>query len=292
MKVLVTGATGFIGRHVTRALVSAGHEVHAVARHAGPAGPGLTWHALDLLSEELPPAALDEARVLVHLAWEAGPGYSTSPNNETWLQASLAHAAAFARAGGSRIVVAGTCAEYDWAAAPLDGELSESAPTSPSSLYSRAKLEFLEGLDREAALEVAWARLFWLVGPGERSGRLVPSVSMAAVRGERVKIKDADDVRDFLDVRHLAQGFRLLVESSVSGVVNLGSGRGRSVGEVATLAATAAGAPQCVDLRPSEAGPHRVVADTTKAREVLGFIPPDDLEIAVTASVDEWKGKK
>lgn len=289
--VLVTGATGFIGRHVTQSLVSAGHEVHAVARDTGPPSPGVTWHAVDLLSEPIPSAALMGTQVLVHLAWDAGPGYLASQQNPSWVNASLALAEAFADAGGSRVVAAGTCAEYDWRLPALDGGLSETAPTHPSSPYAEAKLAFRDGLLALKQLSVAWGRIFWLVGPGERPGRLVPSVSIAAVRGDRITIRDSDDVRDFVDVRQLAHGFRLLVDSSLTGVVNLGSGRGRAVGEVARLAAAAAGRPECVELLMSETGPHRVVADMTKARAQLGFGPADNLESAVAASVAEWKGK-
>lgn len=239
----------------------------------------------------MPSAIMSGTDALVHLAWRAGPGYVTSRKNALWVESSLALATAFAAAGGSRMVLAGTCAEYDWSTGTADAGIAESAPTVSSSPYAAAKLELLDRLQEVRRLTIAWARIFWLVGPGERSERLVPSVTMAAVRNEAIIIKDSEDVRDFLDVRELARGVSLLVSSPLAGVVNLASGEGRRVAEVARLAAEIAGNPSCVEFDAGPATPRYVVADTTRARQELGFHPALDLQPAVAASVHEWKGR-
>jgi len=134
-RILLTGATGFIGRHVLPRLQG---DVHAVTRHASPAGDGVTWHRADLLASA---AIVTEVRpeVLVHLAWYVEPGrYWTAPENIRWVEASLALLRAFAAAGGRRAVLAGTSAEYDWQA--LGGRCHEQrTPLRPATLYGAAK---------------------------------------------------------------------------------------------------------------------------------------------------------
>ena len=110
-RILLTGATGFIGRHVLPRLKG---EVHAVTTRPPPAGDSVRWHRADLLSSAEIVAEV-RPEVLVHLAWYVEPGrYWTAPENIQWVEASLALLRAFAGAGGRRAVVAGTSAEYDW----------------------------------------------------------------------------------------------------------------------------------------------------------------------------------
>src|SRR3954452_23524389 len=128
-RVLVTGATGFIGHHLPELLSSRGFEVATVSRAGG----------VDLLEPGAPERVVAEVQPthLLHLAWYAEPGkYWTSPENVRWVEASLALLRAFAAGGGRRAVLAGTCAEYDWA----HGFCSEGVtPLAPWTLYGPSK---------------------------------------------------------------------------------------------------------------------------------------------------------
>ncbi|OAD21866.1 CDP-4-dehydro-6-deoxy-D-gulose 4-reductase [Candidatus Thiomargarita nelsonii] len=116
-KVLLTGATGFIGQHCPALLLTQGYEVHAIySRIAGEAHPNVHWHKVDLLAPMQIARLIDSIRPthLLHLAWYAIPGkYWTSSENFRWVQASLTLLQEFARRCGQRVVMAGTCAEYD-----------------------------------------------------------------------------------------------------------------------------------------------------------------------------------
>jgi nucleoside-diphosphate-sugar epimerase len=105
-RVLVTGGSGFIGRHMAPHLEALGYEVHAVG-----------YPAVDLLDDDSRRSLLETLRPthLVHLAWHVPPGkYLSSTENVRWVQASLGLLMEFAAAGGQRVVGAGTCAEYSW----------------------------------------------------------------------------------------------------------------------------------------------------------------------------------
>jgi nucleoside-diphosphate-sugar epimerase len=292
-RVLVTGASGFVGRHVVEQLAGRGHEVHAVARAGvGADVPGVRWHAADLLDGASAAALVREvaAEALLHLAWYAEPGaFWRSPENVRWVEASLALARAFVDAGGRRLVVAGTCAEYDW----HDGLCSEaSTPLAPATLYGRSKhaLEIvLSGLAVEAPLSFAWGRIFFVYGPGEHPARLTASVVGALLRGEPARLSAGTQVRDFLHVADVAGAFVALVESDVQGPVNVGWGDPTPVRRLAELVAEIVGRPELLRLGALGAAgeePPLVVADPRRLRDDVGFTPRFDLRTGLQDTVD------
>src|SRR5262245_8969785 len=183
-RVLVTGASGCIGRHVVPALVARGWEVHALtsgrtpglaeapqaslgaeADRSSPDTAGakaeVTWHTGDLLRAGDAEAIVRAAAPthLIHLAWYIAPGrWAAAPENFEWVQASLALVRAFKAHGGVRVVTAGSCLEYDW----RYGYCSETlTPCTPHTIYGTCKhaLQMLvAAMARDGALSSAWAR--------------------------------------------------------------------------------------------------------------------------------------
>lgn len=292
-RVLLTGATGFIGRHVLTRLTAAGHEVHAVTTKEPPTGAGgITWHRADLLRS--PQVVGDVApEVLLHLAWYVEPGrYWTAPVNVRWVEASLALLRSFAGAGGRRAVVAGTSAEYDWGAiGPRCNE--EGSPLRPATLYGAAKHALHTAATpyaEQAGFELAWGRVFFVYGPGEPGGRLVPSVGRALLAGRPVPTTRGEQVRDFMYVEDAAAAFVALTDSEVTGAVNVASGDPVSVGDVVDTLAQLTGRPDL--LRPGalpdrEGDPPRLVADVSRLREDVGFTPGVALPEGLTRTL-EW----
>ncbi len=191
-RVIVTGASGFVGRHALSPLQALGFEVHAVDLPvaAQTTGHKLVWHALDVLDPVAVGRVVPQigATHLLHFAWFAKHGqFWTAAENLDWVAASLHLIRVFHRAGGERTVVAGTCAEYDWSDTADDCDEQRSR-VRPQTLYGAAKNALrcvLEAYSATCSMEWAWGRLFMLYGPDEHPARLVPSLLCPLVQGER-----------------------------------------------------------------------------------------------------------
>lgn len=234
MRIAVTGATGFIGRHVVNALVSNGYDVLAVGRSAPLPTYKLPFLEVDLLQEknhhwisEYKPSHL------LHLAWYAEHGkYWTSPLNLNWCDATVRLVNAFVNQGGKRVVVAGSCAEYDWSF----GYCHEvKTPSRPSTLYGTAKdcaRRMSEKICDLQNVPLAWGRIFLPFGLGESSQRLIPSITHA-LSGLRPPFPiRIHQWRDILPVEIVADGLVFLVTQEGCGVFNICSGKPTQLSEV------------------------------------------------------------
>lgn len=288
-RVLVTGATGLIGRATVGTLLAAGHDVVALSR-SGAALRGAEACACDLLDRRTTEAALHRAGAshLVHLAWLADARDRwVSPANLDWMAATLHLVRGFAAAGGTRALCAGSCAEYDWSFA----DLSEATPLNPATVYGAAKAG--TGLALAAAapgmgLSLAWARIFFVFGPGEPRGRLFGDLIAGLRAGETVDCTDGLQQRDFLQVDDLARLLVRVLMSDLSGPVNVAGGRAIAVRDLIAEIARQLGRPDLVRLgaRPRGPGdPPRLAADVSRLTAALGPFQPLDLAAAVRATL-------
>ncbi|KQT46827.1 NAD-dependent dehydratase [Methylobacterium sp. Leaf456] len=307
-RVLVTGGAGFVGRPAVAALAARGFEVHAVGRRA-PEGVHV-FHPADLLDAQARRAAVRAAGAghLLHLAWVTEPGrYWQAPENLDWTAASLDLVRGFREAGGTRAVVAGTCAEYDWTGiAPLSraegagihrGHLSESAPCRPATLYGAAKdglRRVLTGYAASTGLSLAWGRLFYLYGPGEAPGRLVGDAARALLDGRRFATSEGRQRRDFLHVMDAGDAFAALLDSAVEGPVNIGSGASVPVRTLLETLGRLTGRPDLIDfgarpLPPTE--PACIEADIRRLTGEVGFHPHLDLDEGLRATLAAYAAR-
>ncbi|MDE2295983.1 MAG: NAD(P)-dependent oxidoreductase [Gammaproteobacteria bacterium] len=308
-RVLVTGAGGFIGRWSLPRLRASGFEVHAVSSRARalagmPEFREVTVHEADLLSMHAATGLIRALRPshLLHLAWIATPGvYADSPLNDRWLDASRALLHEFLACGGSRVVGAGTCAEY----APsgrgpcIEGltPLADAAAGGVSP-YARCKLALGGELGRAARVagaSSAWGRVFLQFGPHEPPERLVPSVIRRLLRGEDAPCSHGRQVRGFLHVADVGDAFAALLASPVEGTVNIGSDRSLTIGGLVEAIAARIGGPGRVlrDARPAPANePAVLVADATRLRREVGWTPSFDLDAALEDTIDWWRAER
>jgi dTDP-6-deoxy-L-talose 4-dehydrogenase (NAD+) len=230
MTLLVTGATGFVGRQVHAALARHGVPVRAVirrgteARLIAPTEGVVTTADLFLESATWWARACAGIDTVVHAAWYAKSGkYLHSPRNTDCVTGTLALAAGAADTGVRRLVGIGTCFEYDVAA----GTLSTQTPLKPSTPYAEAKVAAFDALSAllpARGVSFAWCRLFYLFGEGEDERRLAPYLHRRLSAGEPAELTSGRQVRDFLDV---CEAGRIVADTALGraeGPVNVCSG--------------------------------------------------------------------
>lgn len=268
MRVLLTGASGFIGREVSALLETSSIEFVSVGRRA--VGGHGRFEEIDLQDYERVKKLCGNFSPthLIHLAWYTKHGYFwEARENVNWVNITVNLLSSFYKAGGMHAVVAGTCAEYDF----RSGFLSEnSTPIKPNSLYGickNATHEIVRSMFNNEDRGLCWARIFNPYGPGEAAERLVPSL-FSVFTGRRPPFGvNSRNYRDFIHVRDLASALLHCATCGHDGVVNIGAGQPISVGYVVSTIAQICGADPTHVLAMDSgrcADPYMIVANTEK----------------------------
>lgn len=234
MKVAVTGATGFIGRHVLSELVSHPVDVVAVVRELAPVNSIL--NDIDLVQVDLnnpPQNAFDvmgRPDVLIHLAWGGLPNYRSLHHFEQELPIQYRFLSGLVRSGLSGLVVAGTCFEYGM----QSGQLSEAMEASPDNPYGFAKDTLrrqLEYLRKSQPFALTWTRLFYLYGDDQAESSLLSQLKRAVEEAHEVfNMSGGEQLRDYLSVTDVAKNIvTLALNRADIGVVNISSGKPISI---------------------------------------------------------------
>jgi nucleoside-diphosphate-sugar epimerase len=295
-KVLLTGATGFIGRHCIQPLLEKGFEVHAVSSKPQEADKSnAIWHQVNLHDSESLGKLLSELKPshLLHLAWYVVPGkLATSIDNYLWVQTSLELVRQFYEHSGQRIVVAGSGYEYDWDY----GYCSESTtPLAPSTFYGVCKnslRSLIEGYSKQLGLEGAWARIFFLYGPYEHPDRLVPAVIRSLLKRESARCSHGNQIRDYLHVQDVAEALTTLLNSSISGSVNIASGNPIALKDIIHSIAQKLHGEELVLLGAIPSHPNDtplVVANINRLVNEVGWQQKYNLDQGLEQTIDWWK---
>jgi nucleoside-diphosphate-sugar epimerase len=288
-RVLITGATGFIGRPTVDALRTAGFEVHAFTR-SGSQIEGVHIHVVDVLDREAVATAIADIRPshLMHLAWDLSD--TDGPQHLTWVQASLHLLERFEESGGRRAVLAGSCFEYDASYGYCTEALT---PLHPDTFYGQAKASvstLAHAFGAATGLSMATARIFFVYGPRQPARKLIPDVIESLLAGRTAECSHGQQVRDYLHVADVADACAALLQSPVEGAVNVGSGIPTRLQDMIYTVADAIGARPLVALGARSAPPHEpplLLANTTRLREEVGWHPSFTLDEGLHDTV-EW----
>lgn len=251
--VLLTGATGFVGRQIHKALVRQGDQVHAVVRTGTAERLACAARIIetpDLFAEDAAfwEKAAQGVDAVIHAAWVATPGqYLASPLNLDCVRGTLALAQGVAAARVPHVVGIGTCFEY---ALPSE-HLTVDAPVGPDTLYATSKLatfQMLEAFFAGTDTTFSWARLFYLYGEGEHPNRLVAHIKAKLAAGEVARLSAGTQVRDFLDVAEAGAMVARIVASRQPGAINVCSGVPVTVRQLAERTADALGRRDLLDF--------------------------------------------
>jgi len=231
MKVMVTGASGFVGRHVVSALLAQGHTVIAIVRDLKKSQE-MPWFAYSkviqcdlhknfqfLLKNEFLPNAI------IHLAWPGLPNYRDFFHVNKNFPKDLLFLEAIIKSGVSHVLVAGTCLEYGMQYGPLTEDM-ETRPSTPYGFAKDTLRKALQFLQRERPFTFQWIRLFYMYGEGQNKNSLLAQLDRAIDEGQNVfNMSMGDQLRDYLPIQKVAENFCLALENPYcQGVINCCSG--------------------------------------------------------------------
>lgn len=307
MRVLVTGGTGFIGRHLVSALVAAGHTVSIAGRrprHDLPAGAlpaAAGYHACDLsapghaaalLADTSPQwvfnlaSAVDVSRELHMLEVQV----------RATLMSALHLAQACLHGQVERLVHVGTCEEYGNGPAPFR-ESQDPMPVSPYSAAKVAATAFVRMLCTSFGLRAVVIRPFLTYGPGQGPNQLIPALIQSALVGKDFPMTAGEQTREFNYVADIAEGLMLAATApGVEGmVINLGCAEPRRICDVAAQVIAQMGNPVSLQLgklpyRPGETW--EFYCDNTLARERLGWQPRTSLEAGLERTIAWYRQQR
>jgi len=236
MKILVTGATGFIGRHVVPELIKKNHDVIAVARNIEKAKEmpwykNVTFIARDIYNPKLDPVVeFGVPDALIHLAWSGLPNYNDLFHFEKNLNCDYNFLKKIILAGTKHVMITGTCFEYGM----QNGQLSEENITIPTTPYGLAKdtlRKFLLMFQMKNPFILQWVRLFYMYGPGQNPNSLIAMLDRAIDNKEKVfNMSGGEQLKDYLPVEKVAYYLSLLLDHpECSGVINCCCGKPISI---------------------------------------------------------------
>lgn len=234
MKIAVTGATGFIGRHVLSELARHPVKIVAVTRKSSAANvDSFGAETVQLCMEDSSDKTFDRLGrpdAIIHLAWNGLPNYRSLHHFEQELPMQYQFLSGLVRSGLKGLVVAGTCFEYGM----QSGELSETMDARPNNPYGFAKDSLrrqLEYLRKSQPFSLTWARLFYLYGDGQAESSLLPQLKRAVEQGHEIfNMSGGEQLRDYLSVNDVARNLVMLALNKADiGVVNICSGKPISV---------------------------------------------------------------
>ena len=252
MRILLTGASGFLGRAFLQAATQEGHQVICLSRRPPPENSSRLEGQMELIQAALDQAPWERIRRLapsacVHSAWITSPGvYLESEDNDSLLEVSRSFLTRATQEGVTQILGIGTCLEYG----PCDGPLGEGSRTLPISRYARCKQSlsvWLEQHAKECGIRAAWARVFYPYGPHEHPRRLASSIIQSIRNGETVRLKTPASVKDYIHCRDVAQAWLRILQTQYAGPINVGTGEGTSVLALAQTIGRILGRPELVE---------------------------------------------
>ena len=281
--VLITGATGLIGKETLAPLLHRGFKVHALTIDEVNPDVGVNWIKANLFDSKEVDHCIQKIKPthLLNMAWATTGNYLTSDVNYSFLSAGINLVSSFVRNGGQRLVCVGSCLEYKFKDDPIK-ESDELDCNKNAYVFCKDALhKIAERICREAGISFGYGRIFYTFGRNEDPRRLAGAIVSKLSRNETVTITGGPLLRDYMYAKNVAAALVALLDSCVQGSVNIATGNATSIQNLATELATAFGKPRLLDFQTNVAGqPPIIVADNTRLNGEVGFTPSFSLQVA------------
>ena len=285
MKVLLTGASGFIGRHCFTSLLERGYDIIPLDRTHSPGIDLLKYfdRTKDFIREA-------KADLLIHTAWDIGPDYKNSKKNLEWVSSSLNLVKWFYEMGGQRALTIGTCFEYGGSTPTFIEDYPNPLPKTLYGLSKYSMYQLLKKYSEDSGLSYVHTRLFYLYGPNDRPNCLVPSVARGLLKNEIVKCYNQDQYRDYLYVEDVAEAIvTILSYPNIFNAINVGSGIGTTVKEITQFISAYLNKVDKIVYDDENIGQVSkfLVANLSQFNKEIGFMPKYTFEGGLAKTL-EW----
>jgi nucleoside-diphosphate-sugar epimerase len=239
MKVLVTGATGFIGSHLIDYLLRDGNEVIATSTNKSSAMLQPWFFKVNFKEYQIGQLSLtninlfnyfDKPDILIHLAWQGLPNYNEQYHIDENLFSQYYFLKNLIEGGVKNICISGTCLEYGL----VNGCMNEEQLSNPANNYALAKdslRKFISLLSDKYNFSFKWVRLFYMYGSGQSKNSLIPQLEEAIQsKNTNFRMSRGEQIRDFLSIDKVAEYIcKISYQREIDGIINCCSGRPISV---------------------------------------------------------------
>ncbi len=278
-KVIVTGASGLIGKESIQPLQRSGFEVVELKSSE------CNLFDFDKVADFI---KFHQPDYLLHFAWITGGDYLSNPINSNYVEASYNLLKHFYDCGGGRAVFAGTCFEYDFKSTLL----SEKSDLNPITLYAKNKVR-LYNLCSEFSvkynLSFSWGRIFYVYGHGEKPGRLTSSIVSSLLKNEIVTVKYGQLLRDYMYSKDIASAFVKLLESDVQDAVNICTGKGVRLSVFASKIAEKLNKTSLLKIHQDETEqPLKIIGANSRLKEEVGYNSFTDIDKAIDLILSDY----
>jgi nucleoside-diphosphate-sugar epimerase len=238
MKVLVTGATGFVGSHLVHRLLQSGHRVVATASSAAKAVTCSWYNKVSFFEHKLEGGPMQanlfeqfqQPDLLIHLAWQGLPNYKDVQHIENNVMPHYFFIKNLVQHGLANVTITGTCLEYGMQSGALQEDM-EPRPGNPYALAKDSLRKFVQALSVNNVFSFKWVRLFYMYGEGQNPQSLIPLLEKAIAEGQtEFRMSGGEQLRDYLPVSEVAKYLEAIaLQTTVSGIINCCSGAPVSV---------------------------------------------------------------
>lgn len=294
-RVLITGATGFLGSNLIENLTEFEAQFFLLTRNSDNKVDtnNLNYITCDITDFEQVTSVLESIKPthLINMAWGMIPSDYNHPENFDYLNASINLLHEFQKNGGNRVLSIGTCFEYSWEQALCIEDVTGS---NHSNLYASTKnilKDYTTTFCRHYNIASAWIRPFFLYGPYENPKRLVPNIILNLLQGKEVIINNGEIYRDYMYVMDAVMILKELIFSEFTGTLNISSGIPIKLGDLGRKAAAILGREDLLQVKsPAKITNRIVMGDTTKLEKHFD-LELTEFDSALESTIDWWKNK-